>query len=108
MRKPVENMDGIEAGMGGVYGCWTDRYPFRVVKVTRTNMTIVQLDLDKNVGGPWPAQRWTFGKVSANTPTYVVRRNKNGQYRRGNWRYGKPAVVSDDELGAMVYLDPCF
>lgn len=105
---PTVNIDGIRPGMGGTYGCWTDTYVYRVVSVTAKTMTVVHLEPSVNVGGPWPAQRWAFKPLGANEPTFVVRKCKDGRYRRGNWKYSLPADYTDAQLGDMYYLDPSF
>lgn len=109
----VVNEDGIEVGMTCSFSCWTDRYAGIVTAVTKKTFTVSRLHDCKQVGEYFGDQTWVVNRHElefggAPTSSYVVRKNKYGGFVYKGYRFSKPRIMTDEELGECVYMDPSF
>jgi len=102
------NEDGVEVGMSGGFGSWTDRRVYIVKSVTKKTFSCVELDAVKNIGGPWPSQKWLMAdEPSPLASLMVVKKTKKG-LRNTCYSFTRPAFHTHEELGDIYYLDPSF
>lgn len=57
MTKEIENKYGVKVGTPVTFGCWTDRYPGVVTRVSAARIYVKRVATGPNKE-QWPAQDW--------------------------------------------------